>query len=206
VSGSWLVWRAGRPGGGDRLYASALRSPAAPGTAQALSIRAPSVVGGGTGARASIDRPALSGDRLVYATATTSGSRIVLVNLATGRRRTLLASRTTQLSQPSLARDRLLFAQSSYCAQRLRLSSIHDPRRARTLLTLGATARRDAGHEPGYTSQGSEASRCPAGTPRRTDTVLWTTALTGHAAYVTLLRPASAGGAPAAARVVRVRA
>lgn len=206
VSDGWLVWRAGRPSGGDRLYASALRPPPAPGTAEPLVIRAPSVVAGGTGSAASISRPALSGDRLVYATATTAGSRIVLVNLATGRRRTLLASTTTQLSQPSFDGDRLLFAQSSYCAQRLRLTSIHDPGRARTLLTLGATAQRDAGHEPGYTSQGSEASRCPTGTPHRTATVLWTTALAGHVAYVTLLRPASAGGSPAAGRIVRVRA
>jgi len=200
VSARWLVWRAPARHGGDGLWAIV------PHTTSGNAGAGPTLVAGGTGARASISRPALSGDRLVYATATTSVSRLVLVNLRTGRRRTLLASRTTQLSQPSLAGDRLLFVQSSYCAQRLRLTSIHDPGRARTLLTLGATAQRDAGHEPGYTSQGREASRCPAGTPGRTDTVLWTTALAGRAAYVTLLRPASAGGAPAAARIVRVRA
>lgn len=205
VADRWLVWRADGPGGGDRLYASALGPPPPPGSAEPLAIRAPVVVGG-FGARASLSRPALSGDRLVYAEATGRSSRIVVANLATGRRRTVLASGTTQLSQPSLDGNRLLFVQSSYCAQRLRLTTLQRPGGARTLLALGATARRDAGHEPGYTSQGSEASRCPAGTPPRTDTVLWTTALAGHTAYVTLLRPASAGGVPAAARIVRVLA
>ena len=200
VSARWLVWRAPRRGGGDGLWAVGLPGP----TGSAATVAR--LVAGGVGRAASISRPALSGDRLVYATATTGVSRIVLVNLAAGGHRTVLASRTLQLSQPSLAGDRLLFVQSSYCAQRLRLTSIRDPRRARVLLTLGATAQRDAGHEPGYTSQGSEASRCPAGTPHRTDTVLWTTALAGRAAYVTLLRPSSAGGASAAARIVRVRA
>lgn len=205
VADRWLVWRADRAGGGDRLYASALSPPPEAGTAEPLALRAPAVVAG-FGAPASLSRPALSGDRVVYAAATTRSSRIVVVDLATGRRRAVLVSGTTQLAQPSLDGDRLLFVQSSYCAQRLRLTSLHAPGRARTLLTLGATAYRDAGHEPGYTSQGSEASRCPARTPPRTDVVPWTTALAGRAAYVTLLRPAAAGGAPAAARIVRVRA
>jgi hypothetical protein len=62
----------------------------------------------------------------------------------------------------------------------------------RTLLTIGSTAHRDRGYEPGHTTQGSEPSRCPRGTPHRTDAILWSTALAPAAAYVTLLRPSGA--------------
>ncbi|MBS1868271.1 MAG: hypothetical protein JSS99_01255 [Actinobacteria bacterium] len=201
VSDRWLVWRVTRRGGGDALWALPLpvakATPAARGVAR--------LVAGGAG-RASIDRPALSGDHLAYAATTGGASRIAIANLATRRRRIVLATRTGQLSQPALAGGRLLFVQATYCSQRLRMVSTRTLRAARTLLTIGSAARRDAGHEPGYTTQGSEPSRCPPGTPGRTDTLLWTTALAGRSAYVTLVRPGTAGGAPAAARIVRVRA
>jgi hypothetical protein len=180
VSKRWLVWRAPRPrGGGDRLLAAPL--PA---------LRPVRVVAGGTGA-ASIDRPALDGDRLAFAAQTRRSSRIVTVNLATGRRRTPLRSTLVQLGQPALRGGRLLFVEASYCRQRLRIASLRG-RRVRTLLTIGSTARRDAGFERGRTRQGSEPSRCPRGTPHPTGAILWSTALAPRAAYVTLLR---AGGA-----------
>jgi hypothetical protein len=93
---------------------------------------------------------------------------------------------------------------SSFCSQRLQVVRTRALRSPRTLLRIGANARRDGGHDPGYTTQGSEPSDCPRGTPRRTDTVLWTTALAGRAAYVTLLRPGAGGAAPHA-RIARVR-
>jgi len=202
VSDRWLVWRADRPGGGDRLWALPLPLARARPAGSAGVAR---LVAGGTGARAAIDRPALSGDRLAYAVTAQAGSRIVVANLAMRRRRVVLSARRALLAQPALDGDRLLFVRSSYCAQRLELTSLRAPRRARVLLALGTTAKRDAGHEPGYTSQGSEPSRCPRGTPRPTDRTLWTTALSGRDAYVTLLRP-GAGRTPAAARIVRVGA
>jgi hypothetical protein len=196
VSDRWLVWRAARRGGGDRLWAISL--PVAHAAAGPIARLV-----AGTGSREAIDRPALSGDHLAYAAATTHGSRVAIVNLATRRRRVALGSRFAQLSQPALDGGRLLFVQRTYCTQRLRVVRTSTLRRPRTLLRIGTTAHRDAGHEPGYTSQGSEAGRCPRGTPPRTDTVLWTTALAGRVAYVTLLHPAH-GSAPAAARIVRV--
>jgi len=202
VSDRWLVWRANRPGGGDRLWALPLPLARAQPAGSAGVAR---LVAGGVGSHAALDRPALSGDRLAYAATTQGGSRIVLLNLATRRRLVALRARRVLLSQPALDGDRLLFVRTTYCSQRLELASLRAPRRARTLLALGTTAQRDAGHEPGYTSQGSEPSRCPRGTPRPTGRTLWTTALAGRAAYVTLLRP-GAGRAPAAARIVRVRA
>jgi hypothetical protein len=203
VSNRWLVWRADRPGGGDRLWALPLpvaqavpaALPAAPGVAH--------LVAGGS-RRESIDRPALSGDHLAYAATTRGGSAIVIVNLATRRRRRAFATRTGELSQPALDGGRLLFVHATYCSQRLRVVRTRTLSNPRTLLTLGSSAQRDAGHEPGYTTQGSEPSRCAPGTLGRTDTLMWSTALAGRSAYVTLLRPGAVGGAPASARIVRL--
>jgi hypothetical protein len=199
VSDRWLVWRTTPHGGGDRLWTLPLP------VAQAVPAAGIARLVAGAARRESIDRPALSGDHLAYAATTPGDSRIVIVNLATQRRRRALATRTGLLSQPSLDGGRLLYVQSSYCSQRLRVVRTSALRGSRTLLTLGGTARRDEGHERGYTPQGSEPSRCARGTPGRTSTILWTTALAGHDAYVTLLRP-GAGGTPAAARIVRVGA
>jgi hypothetical protein len=200
VSNRWLVWRTTRRGGGDRLWALPLPvAQAVP--ARGVAAATTRLVAGAR--REAIDRPALSGDHLAYAATTRGVSSIVIVDLATQRRRRALAVRGGQLSQPALDGGRLLYVQSSYCSQRLRVVRTSSLRRPRTLLRLGATARRDDGHDHGYATQGSEPSRCPRGTPRRTDTLLWTTTLAGRSAYVTLLRP-GAGDAPAAARIVRV--
>jgi hypothetical protein len=206
VSDRWLVWRAPRPGGGDRLWALPL--PIAQATpAERRPVAGASGVArvvAGSGVRESLDRPSLAGDHLAYASHTRGESAIAIVDLASRRRRVVLGTRVAQVAQPALDGGRLLFVQSSYCSQRLRVISTRTLRGARTLLTLGATAHRDSGHEPGYTTQGSEPSRCPPGTPPRTDTVLWTTALAGRTAYVTLLRPAADRASDA--RIVRVGA
>jgi len=198
VSDRWLVWRADRPGGGDRLWALPLP------VAQAVPAAGIARLVAGTGSRETIDRPALSGDHLAYAAQMSGVSAIAIANLATRHRRRTLAMRGGQLSQPALDGGRLLFVQSSYCSQRMRVVSTRTLRRPRTLLTIGANALRDEGHDPGYTTQGSEPSRCPHGTPHRTGTLLWTTALAGRVAYVTLLRPGAAGGAAPRVRIVRV--
>jgi hypothetical protein len=198
VSDRWLVWRADRPGGGDRLLALPLP------VAQAVPAAGVTRVVAGAARRQTIDRPALSGDHLAYAATTRGISAIVIANLATQRRHRVLATRGGQLSQPALDGGRLLYVQSSFCSQRLRVVRTRTLRSPRTLLRIGSTARRDELHEHGYTTQGSEPSRCPSGTPRRTGTVLWTTALAGRVAYVTLLRPGAAGAAPHA-RIARVR-
>jgi len=196
VSDRWLVWRADRPGGGDRLWALPLP------VAQAVPAAGVAHVVAGGRRREAIDRPALSGDHLAYAATTRGISAIVIADLATQHRRRVLALRGGQLSQPALDGGRLLYVQSSFCSQRLRAVSTRKLHHPRTLLRIGANAHRDHAHEHGYTTQGSEPSRCPRGTPHRTDTLLWTTALAGRSAYVTLLRP-GADGAPSA-RIVRV--
>jgi len=198
VSDRWLVWRADRPGGGDRLLALPLP------VAQAVPAAGVARVVAGATRREAIGRPALSGDHLAYAAGTRGGSAIVIANLRTQHRRRVLATRGGQLSQPALDGGRLLYVRSSYCSQQLRVVSTRSLRDARTLLRIGSGARRDEGHDPGYTTQGDEPSRCPRGTPHRTGTVLWSTALAGRVAYVTLLRPGAGAAAPSA-RIVRVR-
>ena len=69
VSDGWIVWRSPRAGGGDRLYASGCHRRLRR-AGRATRARGARVVAGGVGAHASIDRPALSGDRLAYATST----------------------------------------------------------------------------------------------------------------------------------------
>jgi hypothetical protein len=199
VSNRWLVWRTTPRDGGDRLWALPLP------VAQAVPAAGIARLVAGVARREEIDRPALSGDHLAYAATTRADSRIVIANLATQRRRLALVTRGGRLSQPSLDGGRLLYVQSSYCSQRLRLVRTSKLSSSRTLLRIGATAHRDEGHAHGYTTQGSEPSLCPRGTPGRTDGVLWTTALSGHDAYVTLLHPGT-GATPAAARIVRVSA
>ncbi len=192
VSRGWLVWRTTQPGGGDALHAAALPALQEDKVVAAL------------GRRGQIGRPALFGDRLVYAVTTEKRSRIVVADLAHGTVRTVLRSNLTQLSQPALRHHRLIYVEADYCSQRLRIGTLgRVAEHGRTLLQIGSTAHRDEGHDDGYTTQGREPSLCPHGTPGHTDTMLWSTALDAHAAYVTLLRPRAAGRPGTA--LVRVR-
>ncbi|MDO8189464.1 hypothetical protein Q7L71_27935, partial [Conexibacter sp. CPCC 205706] len=194
VSATHVAWRAPRAKGGDVLLAAALPPRAADDSDPPPSPPDPLAV---TGRDAQLSRPSLDGNRLAYAVATRHSSRIVVVELANGAKRTVLRSRRTQLSQPALHGDALLYVQARACDQRLRLKRAG--RATRTLLTLGTTARRDEGHEHHHTAQGSEPTACPRGTPPRTGVTLWSTALDARAAYVTLLRAATRS-----ARIVRI--
>ncbi len=191
VSRGWLVWRAGLPDGGERLYALPL-----PALGEARVVAQ-------VGPRERIGRPSLAGDRLAYAVSGDDGSRIVVADLASATERTVLRSRLTQLSQPALRHRRLLYVEADFCVQRLLLADVRRPRSPRTLLRLGTTADRDEGHQHGHTTQGREPGMCPAGTPHRTDVMLWSTALAANGAYVTLLRPRAARPS---AEIVRVPA
>jgi hypothetical protein len=181
VTRHWLVYRVTLRRGGDRLFALSLTRAGATPRLVASS-----------GPRAAIGRPALAFDRLAYAVASGTGSIVVLRNLAARTRRVVLRSTVTALSQPALLRDRLLYVQATYCSQALRVMSLHGRAGARTLLRIGTTAQRDSGSDPGYSTVGSQSSYCPRGTPHRTDRMLWTTALGGRFAYVTLLSPSGA--------------
>ena len=158
VSGAWLAIRA-RLQGRDRLE---VRPIAPDGTiGQARDVAA-------AGPPAQIGRPSLGGERLAYAVAKDSTNKVVIYRLATGKRRTLFASRRNGLSNPSLHGDALLYVRSTRHRDELRLRDLED----------GGDRRLRAGK-----------------------TRLWSTALSGRRAYVTILE----GGRNPRSRIVSVR-
>jgi len=185
VSRRWLAWRS-RGARGERIGVARL---AAGGSAR----RVASIRGA-----AELSRPELDGNRLAYSVAGRGGSRIVIANLRTRHRRIAVHSRRRQLLQPSLRGPALLYVSIDRCGQQLVLRRRG---RDRVLLHGRPLARTDAGHEPGYTSQGSGTGPCPY-RPEGTRSMLWTTALGRRWAYVTLVRPRFAHSG---ARILRLR-
>ena len=176
VSQRWLAWRATEP---DRISVVDLNDPsAAPRTV--ASVTTP----------ASVSRPSLDGDVLVFALASRTSSRIRAVDLATGAVSTLRTARRALLSQPSLRAGRLLYVRASARHQQLLRGAAlpstgsHDAQ----LLRIRSTTQRDHGHQEGYSKQGrlGEDRRHTPVHPSRY--VLWSTALGDQAAFVTRLR------------------
>jgi hypothetical protein len=134
---------------------------------------------------AALSRPAISGNTVVYSTATASGGWITAVDLANNRSRQIRVSHESQLLNPSLLGTALVYVESARCSQRLVLGYLRVPV-VRTLLTFAPVAGADVGHEPEHTAQGS---RTPCG--RRplqgARSLLWTTALAPDRAFVTVL-------------------
>jgi hypothetical protein len=183
VSAGWLAYRMTRADGRDAILAL----PLARSGGVRLVARAP--------AGRQLGRPDLDGDRLAFHVAGPSGTRILVVNLRTGRRRTMLRSGARQLLNPTLVGSRVLYATISRCRQQLVLARRG---RSRVLMRGRALAGTDAGFDPGHTSQGSGTGPCPH--RRDTANMLWTTALSARFAYVTLLRTTTG-----AATLLRVR-
>ncbi|MFN8175807.1 MAG: hypothetical protein U0T02_12145 [Solirubrobacteraceae bacterium] len=177
LSRRWLVLRVARRRGRELLLARHLRRGARFRVVAAAR------------RRGALGRPSLDGDRLAFHVAGARGSALRLVNLRTGRRRTLRSSPSTQYLNPSIGYHRVLYVVVTHCSQRLRVAPLGRRGRTRTLLAIGSTARRDAGHDRGHTGQGSAPGRCPHRSPPPTSLMLWTTAIARRFAYVTLLRP-----------------
>jgi hypothetical protein len=178
-SDRWVVWLVG---------ASQLVAQPRDGSA------APRVVATATGSD-QLGRPGLSGQTLVYHRAGRRGSRIQLLDLATGAGRVLRSERRALLSNPSFDGRELLYVRSTYTRQELRLGPPlrRATTRDRRLYGTTPTARRDADHDKGrhLIHQGYPGGHPPPLPPRPragiTDT-LWTTALGPSTAYVTRLR------------------
>jgi hypothetical protein len=188
VSAQWVAWRA-RGAEGDAIYAAAL--------------------GGGQPRRVAksyeLGRPAVEGGKLAYHVPGRTGSRIVIAELATGKRKTVRRERRALLTNPSLAGGRLLYVRSVYTRQELRIGpqTSRGPRRDRRLWSMPPTGRRDAGHEPGKEHHKHGWPRKLWPRPKRgLSATLWTTALAADVAYVTLLRQVS--GAPLEVAILRV--
>ncbi|HTZ86400.1 MAG TPA: hypothetical protein VMB05_07015 [Solirubrobacteraceae bacterium] len=198
VSDSWVVYRATDAQGGERLTAVSLVEPAR------QSFLAGSRLAGRVG------RPALDGSQVVFALNSPRRSAIELVDLTSGRRRTLRAnSRDAALFNPSLLGGSLLFERVTRCVQQLRLATLARGARSRTsdsataarrrrarghgdrvLLSLPSKVFRDPGYQRGYTHAYNSASGCRNRAPGRGGSVnLGATALGPSAAYVTRLGP-----------------
>jgi hypothetical protein len=139
---------------------------------------------------ATLGRPALGVDLVVFHRATSDGSSLNAVNVAAGTRLQLRFARDAQLLNPSLLAGQLLYVHASRCSQELRLGPLRGGKE-RVLYELGPLAGQDAGHERRHTRQG-EHLPCPY-RPRPTKKVLWTTALSATTAYVTVLQPRRGG-------------
>src|SRR5512132_50870 len=173
VSRSWLAYR----------------------TPTEIHVRPVSVTGpGATVAKvtqpATLGRPALGVDLVVFHRASRDSSWITAVNVVSGRRMTLRFSRDDQLLNPSLLDGQLLYVRSTRCSQQLVLGFARG-KRDRVLYQIGPLAGQDAGHERHHTRQGEHLS-CPF-RPRPTAKMLWTTSLSPTTAYVTVLKPAPGG-------------
>lgn len=173
VSEDWVAWRA-RDGDRDTIVAAPL--PAGP---PRLVLRLEE-----------LGRPALDGNRLAFHAAGRRGGRIVLADLAKGTRSVVRRERRAQLLNPSLRNGRLLYVRAHYRRQELRMGPPRRrrPRRDRRVWSTRPTGRRDKGYEPGRkATRHNDDKLWPR--PRQGSTfTLWTTALSGEAAYVTRLR------------------
>jgi hypothetical protein len=172
VSNPWVVYRLRLPNGSEQLRAFALTDPA---TTMVLTHAR---------VRGRLGRPSLSGSTVVYHVAGPGGSGLYSFDLASRKRRLLRSSKRDQLLNPSRLGSKLLYVRLSRCSQDLVLGS-------RVLYRLPPLAGEDAGHERGHTRQG-ERLPCPR-PPKPTTRMLWTTALSGTTAYVTVLRPGNGG-------------
>jgi hypothetical protein len=128
-----------------------------------VDLRDPSSVRRIASVRAADDlgRPSLRGGRLAWHRITPSGSQVFVLDLATGRRRTIEQTRRWMEWNPSVTKTRVVWVEQRVQGSSLRLRWLSH-RRARTILRVKG---------------------------RRT--FLWTTALSGRAAYATKLTPAT---------------
>jgi hypothetical protein len=179
VSDEWLVYRFGLPNGEEQLRAFAFADPAT-----TITLTQPR-------ARGRLGRPSLSGDLVVYHVAGPGGSALDAYDLSTGRRLQLRTSKVAQLLNPVRLGPKLLYVRIDRCGQQLRLGSLDGHGAGRVLYKLPPLAGQDLGHERGHTRQGERLPCAPR--PKPTTRMLWTTALSGTAAYVTVLRPAGGG-------------
>jgi hypothetical protein len=128
-----------------------------------------------------LGRPSLDVDTVVYHVATPSESRIAELDLAAARSRVLRRSRSALLTHPALLSGELLYVRQTDSAQLLELGPAAPGARNRVLYRLAAPAVHDAGHEPGYSHKTRTRRQ------RTAQWTLWTSALSGTRAYVTLL-------------------
>ena len=178
VSDEWLVYRVA-VNGKEELRAQSLADPTS--TTTLTQPRAPGRLG----------RPSLAGNLVLWHVAGPGGSALISYDLSTGKRRQLRSSKVAQLLNPARLGGKLLYVRLARCSQQLRLGPLSGNGVGRVLYKLPPLAGQDAGHEQGHTHQGEHLPCTPK--PKPTARMLWTTALAGAEAYVTVLRPGLGG-------------
>jgi hypothetical protein len=180
VSADWVAWRA-HTATGDAILAA----PLAGGAPRQIA------------AADELGRPALEGARLAYHATGRTGSRIVIADLATGKKTTVRRERRALLLNPSLHDGRLLYVRNYYKRQELRIGpqGKRAPTHDRRLWSIVPSGRRDAGHDRGKQHHRHGWPRRLWPRPKRgLSATLWTTALASDTAYVTLLRQMAGQG------------
>jgi hypothetical protein len=172
----WVAWLAARPEGGDALLARSLTDPAA--TDRVVAVTDPP---------ASLGRPAITGDKVLYHVAGRAGSRIVENDLAAGTRRVVRTRQRALLVNPSVFGDRIAYVRATYQRQELLLGPLASgsSKEDTVLYDTVPPGRRDSGHEPGLVRH-RKLPLAPRPKPGVIVT-LWTTALDEAHAYVTRL-------------------
>jgi len=154
---------------------------------------------------ATLGRPSLAGDRLLFHVAGTARARIDQVLLGSGARSTLRSAPRALLLNPSSDGKRLLYVRSTFQRQQLRIGLLkrRPVRRDRSLYDTVPTGRRDAGNEPGVEHHAhGHPQKLPPRPPRNVSLTLWSTALGPRSAFVTRLRQDA--GQPVRATLLRV--
>lgn len=179
VSQAWLAYRVAGPSGSEQIRALAIADPTT--TVDVTK----------SWARGRLGRPSLAGNVVVYHLALPGRSRLFSFDLSTGKRRLLRSARHALLLSPARIGGTLLYVRLGRCSQQLRIGRLDGNGAGRVLYKLPPLAGQDLGHEHGHPEQGSHVP-CP-GRPKPTARSLWTTALSGTTAYVTVLRASSGG-------------
>ena len=183
----WLIERVATPAG-DRMERV---NPDGSRTLLA-SVNAPAQLG----------RPALDGDRLVFHQAGRIASKIVEIDLATGKRENLRSTRRGVMLNPSLNGERLIYVHSTFERQKLKLGPRVGKQNGdadKVAYSMVPTARRDAGIEPGKHrhSQGYKnkyGMRLPERPQPGVVETLWDPVFAACGATVTKLRHRPDGG------------
>jgi hypothetical protein len=189
VSARFVAWRA-HTSNGDEIFVA----PLPRGAVRRIA------------ASKELGRPALEGSRLAYHVPGRTGSRIVIADLATGKKTTVRRERRALLLNPALQDGRLLYVRNMYKHQELRVGPQrkHRTTRDRNLWSIPPTGRRDAGHDPGKEHHKHGWPKKLWRRPKAgVSATLWTTALAADNAYVTLLRQVA--GRPLEVAILRVQ-
>jgi hypothetical protein len=137
VAANWVAWRTRRDGR-DLMRARSIANPTQPGAIKEL---------GGVGGGRQLGRPALDGNRLVYARASKKVNVIVKQMLGKRKRAksVVLRSRDQGVSNPSIRGKHLLYVRHTKGADQLKIRKVSGGGKGRTLLsrrggTLWSTA------------------------------------------------------------------